>query len=152
MISKSLVVTGASQDVTVITPEIDDHWKMFGKEPWDIGHNLYVYCDIRNPGLRNLVIVHMVIQRISQKYLWLHSFSIYLHTPFSWTLPFCVFARNSNNGYKYHHGISFRVWLFHRTDMHIECIGASVPLVINASAPRMLYDFWRILINSLVKI
>jgi hypothetical protein len=82
MISKSLVVTGASQDVTVITPEIDDHWKMFGKEPWDIGHNLYVYCDIRNPGLRNLVIVHMVIQRISQKYLWLHSFSIYLHTPF----------------------------------------------------------------------
>jgi len=38
----------SSQGVTVIPREIDDHLKMFGKEPWEVDYNLYGYCDMCN--------------------------------------------------------------------------------------------------------
>ena len=38
----------SSQGVTTIPREIDDHLKMFGKEPWEVDYDLYGYCDMCN--------------------------------------------------------------------------------------------------------
>ena len=38
----------ASQSVTAIPREIDDHLKMFGKERWEVDYDLYGYCDMCN--------------------------------------------------------------------------------------------------------
>jgi len=37
-----------SQGMTEIPREIDDHLRMFGKEPWEVDYNLYGYCDMCN--------------------------------------------------------------------------------------------------------
>jgi hypothetical protein len=48
MISYNLVIMAASQGGIVIPREIDDHLKMFGKEPWEVDYNLYGYCHMCN--------------------------------------------------------------------------------------------------------
>ncbi len=48
MISHNLVLMATSQGVTAIPREIDDHLRMFGKEPWEVDYNLYGYCDMCN--------------------------------------------------------------------------------------------------------
>jgi len=42
------VPMASSQGVTTIPREIDDHLKMFGKEPWEVDYDLYGYCDMCN--------------------------------------------------------------------------------------------------------
>jgi len=48
MISHNLVLMATSQGVTAIPREIDDHLRMFGKEPWEVDYDLYGYCDMCN--------------------------------------------------------------------------------------------------------
>jgi hypothetical protein len=48
MVSHNLVDMAASQGATAIPREIDDHLKMFGKEPWEVDYTLYGYCDMCN--------------------------------------------------------------------------------------------------------
>jgi len=48
MISHNLVLMATSQGLTAIPREIDDHLRMFGKEPWEVDYDLYGYCDMCN--------------------------------------------------------------------------------------------------------
>ena len=48
MICHNLVLMATSQGMTVIPREIDDHLRIFGKEPWEVDYNLYGYCDMCN--------------------------------------------------------------------------------------------------------
>jgi len=48
MISHNLVLMATSQGVTAIPREIDDHLRMFGKEPWEVDYDLHGYCDMCN--------------------------------------------------------------------------------------------------------
>jgi len=48
MICHNLVLMATSQGMTEIPREIDEHLRIFGKEPWEVDYNLYGYCDMCN--------------------------------------------------------------------------------------------------------
>ena len=38
--------SNSTEEVFVIPPEIDDHFKRYRKEPWDVEYDLFGYCDL----------------------------------------------------------------------------------------------------------
>src|SRR5437870_9726360 len=69
MTSHNLVLMATSQGVTAIPREIDDHLRMFGKEPWEVDYDLYGYATCAIPELTNLAFVHAVEQLTSMEFL-----------------------------------------------------------------------------------